>query len=88
MRIELLQVPDCPHAPAARQLLRHCLARLGVSAQIEDRVGRYPSPTVLIDGHDVMGSPHETGAACRLDRPTADRVLAAMRASLAEAQRG
>lgn len=82
MRIELLQVPDCPHAPAARQLVQHCLARLGVSAPIEDRVGRYPSPTVLIDGHDVMGGAAQTGAACRLDRPTTDRVLAAMRASL------
>jgi len=84
MRIELLQVPDCPHAPAARQLVRDCLARLGVAAPIEDRVGRYPSPTVLIDGHDVMGSPHDAGAACRLDRPTTDRVLAAMRASLSD----
>ena len=83
MRIELLTSPGCPNADAARTLVNECLATLGIHVAIVDRVGRYPSPTVLVDSVDVMrpeaGAP--IGAACRLDLPTPQRVLDALRAN-------
>ena len=83
MRIELLTAPDCPHAASARQVITDCLTCLGIDAPIIDRVGRYPSPTVLINGVDVMrpdaGVP--IGDACRLDLPTPQRILDAVRAN-------
>lgn len=82
LRIELLTSPGCPNADTARALINDCLAALGIHASVVDRVGRYPSPTVLIDGVDVMrpegGAP--IGDACRLDLPTRQRVLDALRA--------
>lgn len=83
MRIEVFTSPGCPNADAARTLLNDCLAELGIHAPIVDRVGRYPSPTVLVDCIDVMrqepGAP--IGDACRLDPPTPQRVLEALRAT-------
>lgn len=80
MRIELLLVPDCPLAPAAREALAVGLDELGLDTVVHERVGDYPSPTVLVDGRDVM-----TGilgvaqtAACRLDVPTAAQITAAV----------
>ena len=76
MRIELLSSPGCPHAVVAKNTITDCLSTLGIHVPIIDRVGRYPSPTVLVDGIDVMRP--ETGApigdACRLDLPTPQRV--------------
>jgi hypothetical protein len=81
MLIELLTSPGCRNAAAAKQTVTDCLTMLGIDAPIIDRIGRYPSPTVLINGVDVMrpeaGAP--TGDACRLDRPTPQRVLDALR---------
>lgn len=85
MRIELLAAPDCPHAAAARQVITDCLTRLGLDVPIIDRVGRCCSPTVLINGVDVMrpGAAPPIGDACRLDLPTPRRVLDALRAHAA-----
>jgi len=83
MRIELLTAPHCPHAAPARQVIADCLSTLGLlDVPIIDRVGRYPSPTVLVNGVDVM-RPEATapvGDACRLDLPTARRILDVLRA--------
>jgi len=80
MDIELLVRPHCPNAVAARSLLTACLSQLGLDVQVRERVGDYPSPTILIDGVDVMTA--QSGApprqACRLDVPTAARVLPAL----------
>ena len=69
-----------PDAAAARVTITECLSALGVDATIFDRVGRYPSPTVLVDGIDVMRpeSGVQSGDACRLDLPTPQRVLDAL----------
>jgi hypothetical protein len=84
MRIELLSSPGCPNAAAAKATITECLTALGIDVPIIDRVGSYPSPTVLVDGVDVMrpeaGVP--TGDACRLDLPTRQRVLDALRAPI------
>ncbi|MCP2242462.1 hypothetical protein LX86_001183 [Lentzea aerocolonigenes] len=57
------------------------LRELDLDVPVLERVGDFPSPTVLVDGVDVMN--HHDGApemhACRLDVPTAERVLAALR---------
>ncbi len=82
MRIELLTSPGCPNADAARRVIADCLANLGIDVLVIDRVGQYPSPTVLVDGVDVMrpaaGVP--SGDMCRLDLPTPQRILDALRA--------
>jgi hypothetical protein len=82
MRIELLTSPGCPNAAAAKATITECLTALGIDVPIIDRVGRYPSPTVLVDGVDVMRSEAgvPTGDACRLDLPTRQRILDALRA--------
>jgi hypothetical protein len=81
MRIELLTSPGCPHGAAARETVIDCLASLAIDAPITERVGRYASPTVLVDGVDVM-RPEDgvlRGDACRLDLPTPQRILDALR---------
>ena len=80
MKVELLHVPDCPHADGARRLVVECLGELGLEKlTVLDREGDFPSPSILIDGRDVMGAPATNVAACRLDVPTRERVLAAIR---------
>ena len=62
-------------------MLAECRERLGLDIPVQERVGEFPSPTILVDGIDVMTD--LTGAApvqaCRLDLPTTSRVLAALR---------
>lgn len=79
MRIELLTSPDCPHAATTRQLLIEALATSGIDTPIIERIGAYPSPTVRIDGVDVM-RPNSSvqGQMCRLDLPTLERLQAAL----------
>lgn len=81
MKVELLVAPDCPHAPAARSMLAECIDQLRLGIAVLERVGDYPSPTVLVDGVDIMtGAPGAPRIqACRLDVPDARRVLAALR---------
>lgn len=80
MRIELFTAPGCPNADAARAILVGCLTAVGIDVPIIDRVGHYPSPTVLVDGVDVMrpNAAAPMGDACRLDVPTSQRVLDAL----------
>ncbi|WP_037363436.1 hypothetical protein [Amycolatopsis orientalis] len=81
-RVELLTAPDCPNAAEARALVAECVAESGLDAAVVERVGRYRSPTVLVDGVDVMGTAGSVaGDACRLDVPTRERVLAALTAA-------
>jgi hypothetical protein len=61
-----------------RQTVRRALERCGVRTEIEDLVGDYPSPTLLINGQDVTGSQSGDCSACRLDLPTEDQVIAAL----------
>jgi alkylmercury lyase len=90
VRVELLSAPDCPNVDTTRRMVHECLAELGLDATVIERVGSYRSPTVLVDGIDVMspvtGEPLD-GAACRLDLPSRERVLAAVEACLARHDR-
>jgi alkylmercury lyase len=60
------------------------MTTLGLDMPIIDRIGRFASPTVLVDGVDVMcpGAGAPIGDACRLDLPTPQHVLDALRAAM------
>jgi hypothetical protein len=78
--VELRAVPDCPNVDATRDLLRACLAEAGLPLTVVERVGDYPSPSILVDGRDVTGGDPNGPAACVLSPPTADQIRAALRA--------
>ena len=80
VKIELLHVAGCANLAGTRALVQACLVEVSIDAEVSERVGAYPSPTVLVDATDVMGRPEAQGAMCRLDIPTRDRLLAALRA--------
>ena len=84
MRVELLQHPGCRFAPMTHQLVQQCLTALAIHTRILVRVGDYPSPTVLVNGTDIMSraSALTSTRACRLDVPTRDQILAALTAHL------
>ena len=75
-RVELLYFPGCPQVEAARAQLRRALERVGLPvtwvehdvtlASTPAALQGYGSPTVLVDGADVVGAPPGDGAACRL----------------------
>ena len=79
MKVELLYVHGCPHVSAARHVLQSSLKEVGLEVAVEEHEGAYPSPTILVDGKDVMGAPASAAPVCRLDTPTRERVLAALR---------
>ena len=77
--VELLHLPDCPNVDAARNLLRACLSEMGLtSLEVADTAGDFPSPSILVNGIDVMGQPATEFASCRLDLPTRERVMSAL----------
>ena len=78
-RIELRHVPECPNVEKTRTLLRDVVKALGLDIEIIERVGDYPSPSVLVDGVDVMGDPGFLGGGCRLDLPDRQRLEACLR---------
>lgn len=80
MKIELLHIAGCPHVEQARRLLLGCLDDLGLrNVGFENREGDFPSPSIIVDGTDVMGGRAVATASCRLDLPTRERVKAALR---------
>jgi hypothetical protein len=76
--IELVVVPDCPHAPAAQELLRTALDVAGLpgtgvrvsvieSQREAEKRGFVGSPTILINGVDPFAEPGSPSAlACRV----------------------
>lgn len=76
--IQILRVPDCPRVSQVRALLERGLSRVGLTAQVHELEGSYPSPTLLIGGTDVTGRTPEMAASCRIDLPTEDQIVAAL----------
>jgi proline dehydrogenase len=80
MRVELLATPDCPHALRAEEILRSALTVDGREPAIERvyvsniddaaGLGFHGSPTVRLDGRDVVPPPPELpiNLGCRLYR--------------------
>ena len=81
LHIQLVSVPDCPLLGSVRKVLGESLGRTPVSANVEELVGDYHSPTLLVDGFDVTGRPPASDGvtSCRLDLPTEEQILAALR---------
>lgn len=82
-RVELRWVPHCPNVDQVRRDLLAVLAELDLTIDVEERAGDYPSPTVVIDGLDVVT--HETprpGPSCRLDLPTHAQLIDALWAAV------
>ncbi len=79
-RLELLYVPGCPSLTSVRAMTEDCLRQVGIDAVVHEREGAFASPTLLIDGVDVVtGAPAQTPGSCRLDLPSRDRILAALK---------
>ena len=57
IQVELQSVAGCPHVDAARALLRECLLELQLDVAVADKVGAYPSPTILVNGADAWERP-------------------------------
>lgn len=88
--IELIYFEGCPNVEAARENLVEAFGTLGwdsewrewdlEDADTPDRVRRYGSPTVLVNGADVSGaSEGPVGLACRADgAPTVEAILQAL----------
>jgi hypothetical protein len=92
----LLYFDGCPLTPSVRQDLASAAAILGISVEEVDLARlppgdprlRYGSPTVLVDGRDVLGVPPspDAGLACRpylQGLPTAQRWAQLLRATTA-----
>jgi hypothetical protein len=79
LRVQLLHVAECPLVDGVRETVRQALARAGCDVRIEELEGDYPSPTLLVDGIDVVtGQPVAPHCACRLDSPTEEQVVVAL----------
>lgn len=75
-RVQLLFFAECPHIDAARTQLRKAFEAVGVEPSWTEHdvtlpdapaeLKGYGSPTILVDGRDVMGAPPGDGSACRL----------------------
>jgi hypothetical protein len=73
--VELRSVPDCPNLAPVRQTLHDALTDLGLpTTVVVETVGEYPSPTVTVNGVDVMGGTGIGPAGCRLDLPTREQI--------------
>lgn len=78
MRIELLVVPECPHASMVAEVLAQALADIGLgsvgfsvavidSQEDADRRHFIGSPTICVNGEDVFPEPGRPASiACRL----------------------
>lgn len=79
-QVRLLHVADCPLVDRVRTALQDVLHSTGIRAVVEDIEGLYPSPTLLVDGVDIVtGRAPGTEPCCRLDLPTREQISTALR---------
>ena len=81
LSIRLFYFDGCPNAAPVRELVVRCLEQMALDTHIEEVVGELPSPTLHINGRDVMGQTMSSSCSCRLDLPTEERVLSALRSA-------
>lgn len=84
MQVELIWQRDCPNVPAARQNLMKAFSIAGVparwqewcldEAECPEHAREFGSPSILVDGVDIVGIPAGNGQSCRL-YPAADGSL-------------
>lgn len=98
MKLEILQIPDCPNVPVLVERIRQATAGQALDVEITHRViddqatasvaGMTGSPTLLVAGHDPFATPGQVpGVSCRLYRTEAGGIdgspsVAALRAAL------
>lgn len=97
-RVDLVFDDDCPNVPAAREQLRAAFAQLGLNprwrelvngdADVPEYARGFGSPTVLVDGRDILGAAPDRASSCRLYRdedgaltgvPGVERIVEALR---------
>ena len=103
MKVEVLHVADCPTHPAAVRLVKDVLAAESIVAEIREvlvsdermaiSLGFPGSPTIRVNGRDVLGEPKTENASlcCRLYRGSEQIGLpprAIVRKAVLEAHRG
>jgi len=84
MKIELVFETTCPNAQAVREMLQSIGAELGLQLNVTEtnkdnvdapeHVKRLSSPTILVDGQDVVQDGSEGGNACRIYRTSDNRM--------------
>ncbi|MGH8274135.1 MAG: hypothetical protein ACRES9_07780 [Gammaproteobacteria bacterium] len=105
LHIELIYFTGCPHVEAARDAIRAALAAEGMQpewtewnrddATTSEALRQYGSPTVLVDGSDVMPTPADANC-CRLypgdeglrNAPEAETIRAALKVGNAGRKHG
>ena len=76
-KIELLYFPGCPNVDDARENLEKALKAISTDSipfeeinihdpESPEEYRNWPSPSILVDGQDVEGTPETEGAACRI----------------------
>src|SRR5579859_1967172 len=78
LAVQILHVPHCPNVGTVRDLVQQALTALDLSAAIEEIEGPYPSPTLVINGAEVIPRPDAIEASCRLDLPSEAQILDAL----------
>lgn len=95
MRVDLVYDLDCPNVVAARTVLVHAFVAAGVAPSWSEHcradglpaeVDGFGSPTILVDGRDVMGESAGSAPCCRLypggaGAPPRDAIVAALQAA-------
>jgi hypothetical protein len=77
--VRLLHAPGCPLVGRVRAIVREALRGLSEPVDFEESVGDHPSPTVLVDGVDVVtGRAPAEHPGCRLELPTTEQIRAAL----------
>lgn len=77
-RVELRRLADCPLAAQVRRALRKAVRATRTRVVLEEIVGPFASPTLVVDGRDVTGATPMPGPACRLDLPTDAQIRSAL----------
>lgn len=93
MKIELVYFEGCPNAEPARRNLKKAFEAAGIEAQwtewdqkdkaAPDYVRQYGSPTILVNGKDIMGGPGDCCApdSCRIyegGAPSVEKIREAL----------
>lgn len=78
MSVDLFYDSDCPLAAPVRGDVLDCLAKAGLAWELREHLdeGRL-SPTLLLDGSDVLGD-QPPGSGCRLERPSRAQIIAVL----------
>lgn len=96
-KVQLLYFPGCPNVAETRRALAAAMEQLALDPDaIEavnvhgracpDHLRNWPSPSILVDGRDIEGTPAVDAAACRIypggRTPAAETIVNALKTTL------